>query len=71
MNFDPIEAKLELFEDRGWAERQDRRWRLTPKGFLVSNRLIGELLEAQESATLETTLPKVREIKSPGGVIAL
>ena len=71
MNFDPIEAKLELFETRGWAERKDRRWRLTPKGFLVSNQLIGELLEAQESATLETTLPKVREIKAPGEVIAL
>lgn len=71
MNFDPIEAKLELYEARGWAERKDRRWRLTPKGFLVSNQLIGELLEAQEAATLETTLPKVKEIKAPGGVIAL
>ncbi len=71
MNFDPLEAKLELYEARGWAERKDRRWRLTPKGFLVSNQLIGELLEAQENATLETTLPRVKEVKAPGGVIAL
>ena len=71
MNFDPLEAKLEFYEAQGWAERKDRRWRLTPKGFLVSNQLIGELLEAQESATLETTLPKVKEQKPSGGVIAL
>ncbi len=71
MNFDPIEAKLEFFESQGWAERRDRRWRLTPKGFLVSNQLIGELLEAQECASLQATLPKVKEMKAPGGVIAL
>ncbi len=71
MNFDPIEAKLELFEAKGWAERFDRRWRLTPQGFLLSNQLIGELLEAQEAATLQTTLPKVKELKPHNGVIAL
>ena len=71
MNFDPIETKLEFYEAQGWAERKDRRWRLTPKGLLLSNQLIGELLEIQEAATLETTLPKVRELKEPGGVIAL
>jgi len=71
MNFDPIETKLEFYEAQGWAERKDLRWRLTPKGLLLSNQLIGELLEIQETATLETTLPKVRELKEPGGVIAL
>ena len=45
MNFDPIEQKLAEYE---------------PQGFLVSNQLIGELLELQKSATLETTLPRVR-----------
>jgi oxygen-independent coproporphyrinogen-3 oxidase len=71
MNFDPLEAKLEQYEARGWAERHERRWRLTPKGFLLSNQLIGELMEIQEAATLENTLPKVRELKQSGGVIAL
>ena len=42
-----------------------QRWRLTPVGFLLSNQLIGELLELQESATLETTLPKVRQTQPP------
>jgi oxygen-independent coproporphyrinogen-3 oxidase len=71
MNFDPIETKLEFYEAQGWAERKDRRWRLTPKGLLLSNQLIGELLEIQENASIETTLSKVRELKETGGVIAL
>ncbi len=71
MNFDPIGAKLEQYEAHGWAARVDRRWRLTPEGFLISNHLIGELLEAQEAATLQTTLPKVKELKPQNGVIAL
>ena len=65
MNFDPIEAKLAEYEHNGWAARVGQRWRLTPVGFLLSNQLIGELLELQESATLETTLPKVRQTPPP------
>ena len=61
MNFDPIEQKLEEYERRGWAERHDRRWNLTAKGFLVSNQLIGELLSIQEEATLEKTLPRLKQ----------
>ena len=60
MNFDPLEQKLEEYEHQGWAARQDRRWHLTPKGFLVSNQLIGDLMSIQEAATLETTLPRLR-----------
>lgn len=59
MNFDPLEAKLREYEQRGWAERIENRWRLTPEGFLLSNRLIGELLELQENATLANTLEKI------------
>ena len=61
MNFDPIEQKLEEYERQGWAERHDRRWNLTPRGFLVSNQLIGELLAIQEEATLEKTLPRLKQ----------
>ena len=61
MNFEPIEQKLEEYERRGWAERHDRRWNLTAKGFLVSNQLIGELLSIQEEATLEKTLPRLKQ----------
>ncbi len=61
MNFDPIEQKLEEYERQGWAERHDRRWNLTAKGFLVSNQLIGELLTVQEEATLEKVLPRLKQ----------
>ncbi len=60
MNFDPIESKLSFFEHKGLATRNNHRWRFTPQGFLVSNQLIGELLDCQEEATLSTLLPKVR-----------
>ena len=67
MNFDPIAAKLAEYEQRGWAQRTDRRWRLTPEGFLLSNRLIGEVLELQETATLSNTLEKIRSGQVPKG----
>ncbi len=65
MNFDPIAAKLSEYEQKGWAARTDRRWRLTPEGFLLSNRLIGEILELQEAATLANTLEKIRNDQLP------
>ena len=60
-----MEQKLFAYEHNGGAAREGHRWRLTPIGFLLSNQLIGELLELQESATLETTLPKVRDTPPP------
>ena len=60
MNFDPLEQKLEEYEHQGWAVKKDRRWRLTPRGFLLSNQLISDLLILQEASTLENTLPKLR-----------
>ena len=57
LDFAPIQARLEEFAARGWAERTDEgRWRFTPEGFLLSNVLIGDLLERQEQARLEDTL---------------
>ncbi|MBP1736973.1 MAG: coproporphyrinogen oxidase [Oscillospiraceae bacterium] len=60
MNFDPLEQKLEEFEARGLSIRENGRWRLTPGGFLLSNQIIGTLLECQEEATLADTLAKIR-----------
>ncbi|NCB63846.1 MAG: radical SAM family heme chaperone HemW [Clostridia bacterium] len=60
MNFEPLEIKLAEYEHKGWAMRDGQRWRFTPKGFLVSNQLIGELLGLQESATLANSLPRIR-----------
>ena len=46
-SFDPLEDTLRIFEENGWAVLDNDRWHFTPGGFLVSNVLIGALLEAQ------------------------
>lgn len=60
MNFAPLEELLLSYERLGFATRADGRWRLTPKGFLLSNQLIGLLMERQEQSSLETLLPRLR-----------
>lgn len=62
MDFAPLEERLEEFQAQGWAQKTpEGRWRLTPKGFLVSNQLIGDLMERQRPADLGDLLPKARE----------
>lgn len=51
MPFAPLEAVLTEFEKLGFAACTDGRWTLTPTGYLVSNQLIGSLLEAQQAST--------------------
>ena len=47
--FDPIEEALERNRAMGYAARNtEGRWRLTPKGFLVSNSIISDLLMIQD-----------------------
>ena len=50
----PIEETFRGFESKGWAKKTEDRWSLTPSGFLVSNALIGAVLEAQTGAKVET-----------------
>ena len=53
MPFSPLEKLLLQFQRQGFAVQNEGRWRLTPKGLLLSNQLIVQLLEAQqESAPL-------------------
>ena len=61
MDFAPLEARLREFAAQGWAEETDGRWHFTPKGFLVSNQLIGDLLERQEQASWEDLIPSNRK----------
>lgn len=56
MDFAPLLTLLTQYERQGWAEQAERRWRFTPEGFLRSNVLIGQLLEAQERATVSGVL---------------
>ena len=43
-----LEKALELYASKGLAVREEGRWRLTPRGLLLSNQIIGVLLELQE-----------------------
>ena len=44
--FGPLDAILDTCAAHGLAQRTDTGWRLTPKGFLVSNSIIAALQEA-------------------------
>ena len=64
MDFAPLEARLRKFAAQGWAEQTpEGRWRFTPRGFLVSNQLIGDLLDRQEQADWTELIRRNR----PGG----
>lgn len=52
-DFAPIEKTLRLFEQKGWAVCTEGRWHFTTQGFLLSNLLIGALLEAQSGSRVE------------------
>ena len=51
---------LKVFEQNGWTETADGRWRFTPGGFLLSNVLIGILLESQTKEKFNAN-PWIRE----------
>ena len=47
--FGPLEETLEKYRSFGHAARNEEgRWRLTPKGFLISNSIISDLLLIQD-----------------------
>ena len=57
--FEPLEQLLAMYEKRDLARKEETgRWRLTPKGFMVSNSIILQLLEAQQQSK---PLAKVRQ----------
>ncbi len=55
VSLDPVEKKLEIFAAHGFAKQEGGRWRLTPRGFLVSNRILSELLSIEVDNTLSFT----------------
>jgi|GEM_PF-3468630 len=59
-SFDKLEEMLEVFEENGWATCDNGRWHFTPGGFLVSNVLIGVLLESQTKEKFNAN-PWIRE----------
>ena len=51
----PVYQALLAFRQKGWAVEEEGRWHFTVPGFLISNTLIGILLEAQASGRIEGT----------------
>jgi len=51
MPFEPLEQMLERFAEKGYAKYENKCWKLTENGFLVSNRIIMGLQEQQERST--------------------
>ena len=58
--FDRLEETLRVFRDNGWTQEKDGRWSFTPGGFLLSNVLIGILLESQTREKFNAN-PWIRE----------
>ena len=50
----PISRVLRAFAEKGWAEQTEGRWHFTVPGFLISNTLIGILLETQASGRADS-----------------
>lgn len=46
-DFAPLEELLGEYQRKGWAVQENGRWHFTPAGFLLSNLLIGLLLDKQ------------------------
>ena len=51
----PIEQVLRAFQAKGWVQQTEDRWHFTVPGFLISNTLIGIMLETQASGKIEGT----------------
>ncbi len=50
LSFDPLETILITARANGQAQQEHGRWRLTPKGMLLSNTILTDLLIAQETS---------------------
>ena len=56
----PLEERFRGYALRGLAAREGEHWHLTPEGFLLSNTLIVELLEARRPSTVESLLEQAK-----------
>ena len=56
-NFDFVRELLQFYETQDWAVLGDGRWHFTPTGFLLSNTLISEILDAQTKQRVSIGTP--------------
>ncbi len=59
--FEAIEPLLDSYRKYGYAKEVDGRWSFTPKGFLISNSLIGELLDTLSEKKYNFSAPWKQE----------
>ena len=52
-DWQPIQQVLEAFREKGWVAQTEDRWHFTVPGFLISNTLIGIMLETQANGRIE------------------
>ena len=67
--FAAMEVLLQSYAAHGLAEATEAGWRLTPRGFLVSNQIIGALLEAlgrEEARRLEKDARRDYRVSAKG-----
>ena len=57
LKMDYVMELLHKYEANGWALYKDGRWRFTPTGFLLSNTLIGEIIDAQTRQRTQISRP--------------
>lgn len=55
--FDMARELMESYVKNGWMEKNGDRWRFTPQGFLLSNTLIGDILDAQTKQRMSIVSP--------------
>ena len=63
-SFSKVEEKLKICERQGWAVHNAGRWSFTPQGFLLSNILIAQVLDAQTQLYAETAMPWNKDIEA-------
>lgn len=61
LKMDLVLELLQDYEKKGLAMYVEGRWRFTPKGFLLSNNLIGEILDAQTRQRTQISKPWQKE----------
>lgn len=60
MSFAPIEEKLREYEAQQWVVCDGGHWHFTPNGFLLSNTLIGGVLDVQERDMMKNSAITLR-----------
>ena len=56
-SFEKINELLTMYEKHGWAVSSQGRWSFTPQGFLISNVLIGDILDVQTQQKVTAGTP--------------